>query len=85
MDIKLFNSDYLSDNSISEKDKLKYMNTNNINVLNRLEKFIELLNKIEASVNEKAQNQLIELIEIQLEIKNCDDIFRTICSNLVKF
>ncbi len=80
---KLLNSEYSSDNSMSEKDKLKYMNINNINVLNRLEKFIELLDKIEVSVNEKAQKQLNELIEIQLEIKNCNDIFRTICSNLI--
>ena len=69
--------------TMSEKDKLKYMNTNNINVLNRLEKFMELLDKIEMSVNEKANTQLNELIEIQLEIKNCNSVFKTICINLL--
>lgn len=69
--------------TMSEKDKLKYMNVNNINVLNRLEKFMELLDKIEMSVNEKAKAQLNELMEIQLEIKNCNSVFKTICMNLL--
>lgn len=75
--------DTSSISTFSEKEKLKYMNINNKNVLNRLEQFVELLDKIELTINEKVNVHLFELNEIQLEIKNCNNIFRTICTNLI--
>jgi len=75
----------LSVSTASEKEKLKFMNIHNAKVLDRLVKFVELLDKIELSINEKVQLQLNELNKIQLDIKNNNDVFRKICENLIKF
>ena len=67
----------------SEKNKIKKMNEYNKIILNKLTTFIELLNKIELSINEKVAKQHNELQEIQSNILDNINIYKTICKNLI--
>jgi len=67
----------------NEITKIKKMSFNNKLVLDRLKKFVELLDRIDESINEKTLKHLTELSELDLKIKTNVEIFKTICKNLV--
>lgn len=67
----------------NEITKIKKMSYNNKLVLDRLKKFVELLDRIDESINEKTLKHLTELSELDVKIKTNVEIFKTICKNLV--
>lgn len=69
---------------IHEKNKINEINENNIKVLNHLKKFIELLDKIEFSLNTKVETQLELINELNLCSEENSMLMKTICKNLIK-
>jgi hypothetical protein len=76
----------MSDSDIiieNEKNKLINMNQYNIQVLNKLKEFIELLDKIENALNKQAKIQLDEIIELKKIIEENNNIYKIICNNIL--
>ena len=76
----------MSDSDIiieNEKNKLINMNQYNVQVLNKLKEFVELLDKIENALNKQAKIQLDEIIELKKIIEENNNIYKIICNNIL--
>ncbi len=67
-----------------EKNKINDINANNIKVLGHLTKFMELLDKIEFSLNAKVESQLKLINELNLCSDENSMLMKIICKNLIK-
>ena len=74
------NSDIVIEN---EKNKLINMNQYNVQVLNKLKEFVELLDKIESALNKQAKIQLNEIIELKKVIEENNNVYKIICKNIL--
>ena len=78
------NNELFSDlTSSHEKQKLNIINNNNVTVMERFKKSIELLDKIELSLNQKVKKQLCEIEELKNNMSENTVLFKSICKNII--
>jgi hypothetical protein len=68
----------------NEKNKIFTIVDENIELLVKMTKFIELLDKVELSINEKAECQIQELNSVKTMSSELFNIFTNICKNILK-
>ncbi len=68
---------------IHEKNKIKDVNITNIAILNHLDKFIVLIDKVETSLNQKTQKQMTDVNKINLFMAENLELLKTISKNLL--
>jgi hypothetical protein len=78
-------SDTDINSDIVKHEKIKLMNINqyNVQILNKLKTFVELLDKIEYTLNKQSTNQLNEILELKKIIEEHNDMFVMICTNIL--
>ena len=70
--------------SEDEKQKLNIINKNNTEILEKFKKTMELLDKIEISMDQKVKRQLSDIKNMKKNMLETTEIFRTICQNNIK-
>lgn len=68
----------------NEKLKIKNMNLKNIQILDHVSKFAELLDKIEFSLNIKTQIQLDSINDLQSKLNENSELLQKIRKNFIR-
>jgi hypothetical protein len=68
----------------NEKYKIFTIVDENIELLEKMTKFIELLDKVELSIGEKVDSQIQELNSVQNMSSDLFIVFQKICQNFIK-
>lgn len=75
---KLLEDEFSSDD---EKQKLTVIGNNNMAIIDRLKKTMSLLDKIEASIDQKIKKQLSDIENMKQTMTENLEIFKSICKS----
>jgi hypothetical protein len=64
-------------------DEIRQIDRENIETINRLQKFIYLLDSIEISINNHKKNEEIKMEKIKTNYIENSNLYKTICNNLM--
>jgi hypothetical protein len=78
------NNETYDENDIeNERIKLVNIKQRNIATINKLKLLMELLDKIDTSLNKQSHRQLNDLINMKHMLEENTDIFKIICENFI--